>query len=112
MSGNQAFIVTGRTLLDWAFCGKMVPRDVVRLRCLFCRAPLTISAEAGRKIEEKRRDPEFEPAACGAACRRCVEKAAEIRGVAGIDTSAHGADLLEHNQNARDLVEFLMKRAR
>jgi hypothetical protein len=91
MSGNQAYIVTGRTLLDWAFCGKMVPRDAVRLRCMFCRAPLTISAEAGRKIMEKRRDPEFDARACGAACRRCTEEATAIKGVAGIETSAAGA---------------------
>jgi hypothetical protein len=109
---SASFVVTGRTLLDWAFCGKLVPRDVLRLRCMFCEVPLTISPEAGRKIEEKRRDPGFAARWCGAACRRCVEKAAEIKGVAGIETSAHGAAVLEHNQNARDLIEFLMKRAR
>lgn len=107
---SAAWIITGRTLVDWAFCGKLVPRDQVHLTCLFCKAPLTVSAEGARILEAKKRDPQF--GLCGAACGRCIKREGAVHPVAGIETTTTGAALLDRSQNARDLVQFLMERAK
>lgn len=109
---SAAFIVTGRTLLDWALCGKRVPADVVRLGCLFCGIPLTITAEGARNLEDRRRDPEFDASVCGAACVACVKLVAEKTAHMNVTATAAGVAAVENTANGRELLDFLMRRER
>lgn len=111
MSESKAFIITGRTILDWILTGhKELPADVRRLRCMFCGAPLTISAEGARRLAEHKRKPDFP--VVGAACANCTKDAARHTPIGGIESTAAGAEVLERSQNARDLMQFLMERAK
>jgi hypothetical protein len=108
---STAFVITGRSLKDWQIAGVEPPPDLVRLRCIGCEQEVTISADAGRKMAEAKREG-MDP--CGALCTPCLAVCLADDGiqgkVAGITASEHGRALLERNERARALAEIMRAR--
>jgi hypothetical protein len=51
----SAFVVTGRSVADYAKCGAAMPADCVIEACVLCGDPVTITRDATAKMEIEKR---------------------------------------------------------
>ncbi len=112
--GVGAIIVIGRPLANYMECGDTVPPDRVVLRCLGCKTPVAITAEANQKLATVGRQPGVRIA--GAMCQPCGTRAAEVGGrMSGcqpfIGTTTHGAKRVAEDPQAARFLEDLKKKA-
>jgi hypothetical protein len=106
----NGFVVSGRSLKNYREKGVQVPPDCIILQCFVCGDSVTVSPEAAARLVEAR-DRGDQPV--GALCTPCtVYVAAGPAGIAGVERSTHGAEVIGRVPEAREMYEFLKRRVK
>ena len=104
------FIVSGRSLKNYREKGVQVPPDCIILQCLLCGDSVTVSPEAAVRLAAAR-DRGDQPV--GALCTPCTVVAASApAGIAGVERSTHGTEVMGRRPEAREMYEFLKRRVK
>lgn len=102
---RRATLVTGRSLRNYADCGKVPPPDSVVELCIRCTDPLTITPSGAATLKEARERGDW---LAGAICTPCI-KALPLAG-ASVSMTASGAELIRENPYAADVISETIRR--
>jgi hypothetical protein len=107
----SVFLVTGRSVSDFAKCGAVVPPDVAIEDCGRCGDPVTLTRDAKARMETEKRSCAHRLVA--ALCTPCTLAVARGPGqIAGVEMSPHGAEMIDRGSKiGRAILDELLGRA-
>jgi hypothetical protein len=103
---TDAIIVCGRTLRDFALCGKAVPPDVHIHRCWNCGAPTAITPEGQARLDTPGSDGCIRIVTCSSCVKVLASRLGPGKAVPMV--TAHGAQQAASSSRAKKKLDEIL----